>query len=127
MAKLNEPTHMTHGSVLDDLGSSPKKAAVLKMRAEARAAQEGKEVHTKGASGDYQRVAARGSEFLNGRIAPVSFEKMIVYAFRLGTKTKNGTRLAGRTFKGKAPVAAKTKRRASLNAGRDFSNHCQSW
>jgi hypothetical protein len=34
MAKLNKPTHMTHGSVLDDLGFSPEKAAVLKMKAE---------------------------------------------------------------------------------------------
>ena len=34
MAKLNKPTHMTYGSVLDDLGFSPEKAAVLKMKAE---------------------------------------------------------------------------------------------
>ena len=32
MAKLNKPTHMTYGSVLDDLGFSPEKAAVLKRR-----------------------------------------------------------------------------------------------
>ncbi len=38
MTKLNKPNHITHGSVLDDLGFSPEKAAVLKMKAEMHAA-----------------------------------------------------------------------------------------
>jgi hypothetical protein len=61
MAKLNEPTHMTHGSVLDDLGFSPEKAAVLKMKAEMHAALLRKaKKHTEGTSGDSQRTAATG-------------------------------------------------------------------
>jgi len=68
----------------------------------------------------------RISEFLSGKIASVSFEKMPVYAFRLGTKPsikleavqKQGTRLPGRMSKGKSPVAPKTKRLASVVWGR---------
>jgi hypothetical protein len=75
----------------------------------------------------------RGCEFLNGKIASVSFEKMTVYVFRLGTKPtikleavqKHGNRLATRTPKGKAPVAANTKRLASLKAGQESSYRCQ--
>jgi predicted XRE-type DNA-binding protein len=127
MAKLNEPTHMTHGSVLDDLGFSPEKAAVLKMKAEMHAAllRKAKKHTQKELQGILKEPQPRVSEFLNGKIASVSFEKMTVYAFRLGTNPsiklesvpKHGTRLAGRTSKGKAPVAAKTKRLESVPVG----------
>lgn len=33
MAKLTRPTHITHGSVLDDLGFSLEEAAILKLKA----------------------------------------------------------------------------------------------
>jgi predicted XRE-type DNA-binding protein len=127
MAKLNEPTHMTHGSVLDDLGFSPEKAAVLKMKSEMHAAllKKAKQYTQKELQGILKEPQPRISEFLNGKIASVSFEKMTVYAFRLGTKPslkleavrKKGTQLAGRTSHGKTPVAAKTKRLASVSAG----------
>jgi predicted XRE-type DNA-binding protein len=97
--------------VLDDLGFSPEKVAVLKMKAEMHAAllRKAKKYTQKELQGILKEPQPRISEFLNGKIAPVSFEKMTIYAFRLGTKPsiklesvpKHGTRLAGRTSKGK--------------------------
>ena len=124
MAKLNKPTHMTYGSVLDDLGFSPEKAAVLKMKAEMHSAllRKAKKYTQKELQEILKEPQPRVSEFLNGKIASVSFEKMTVYAFRLGTKPSIkfealGTRLASRMSKGKVPVAAKAKRLASVSAG----------
>jgi predicted XRE-type DNA-binding protein len=124
MTKLNKPTHMTHGSVLDDLGFSPEKSAVLKMKAEMHAAllRKAKKYTQKELQGILKEPQPRVSEFLNGKIASVSFEKMTVYAFRLGTKPsikleavqKHGTRLATRMPKGKAPAAAKPQRLADV-------------
>ncbi len=126
MAKLNKPTHMTYGSVLDDLGFSPEKAAVLKMKAEMHAAllRKAKKYTPKELQGILKEPQPRVSEFLNGKIASVSFEKMTVYAFRLGTKPsiklesvqKPESRLGARISKGKAHVAAKAKRLASRPA-----------
>lgn len=124
MAKLNKPTHMTHGSVLDDLGFSPEKAAVLKMKAEMHAAllRSAEKYTQKELQGILKEPQPRVSEFLNGKIASVSFEKMAVYAFRLGTRPSIkleavGSRLASRMSKEKPPVAAKAKRLASVSVG----------
>ena len=124
MAKLNKPTHMTYGSVLDDLGFSPEKAAVLKMKAEMHSAllRKAKKYTQKELQEILKEPQPRVSEFLNGKIASVSFEKMTVYAFRLGTKPSIkleaiGARLTSRMSKGKAPVAAKAKRLASVSLG----------
>jgi predicted XRE-type DNA-binding protein len=135
MAKLNEPTHITHGSVLDDLGFAPEKAAILKMKAEMHAAllRKAKKYTQKELQEILKEPRPRVSEFLNGKIASVSFEKMTVYAFRLGTKPsikleavrKQGTRLAGWMPKEKTPVAAKTKRLAPVSAGVGLPYPCQ--
>ena len=127
MAKLNEPTHITHGSVLDDLGFSPEKAAVLKMKAEMHAAllRKAKKYTQKELQAILKEPQPRVSEFLNGKIASVSIEKMTVYALRLGTKPsikleavrEPESRFGGRISKGKTPVAAKTKRLASVSMG----------
>jgi len=88
MERRNEPTHVTHGSVLDDLGFSPEKAAILKMKAEFHSAllKSARSYTQKELQKLLKEPQPRVSEFLNGKIASVSFEKMTVYAFRLGAK-----------------------------------------
>ncbi|PSH02627.1 MAG: hypothetical protein CXZ00_16490 [Acidobacteria bacterium] len=88
MAKRNEPTHITRGSVLDDLGFSPEKAAILKMKAEfhAELIRSARNYSPKELQTILKEPQPRVSEFLNGKIASVSLEKMSVYAFRLGSK-----------------------------------------
>jgi predicted XRE-type DNA-binding protein len=107
----------------------------LKMKAEVHAAllRKAEKYTQKEFQGILKEPQPRVSEFLNGKIASVSFEKMTVYAFRLGTKPsikleavrKRGTRLAGQRPEGKAPVAAKTKRLAPVSAGKDSAYPCQ--
>jgi len=90
MTKRNEPTHMTYGSVLDDLGFSPEKAAILKMKAEFHAAllRSAKTYTQKELQKILKEPQPRVSEFMNGKIASVSMEKMTLYAFRLGAKPR---------------------------------------
>lgn len=127
MTKPNKPTHITTGSVLDDLGFSPEKAAVLKMKAEMHAAllRKAKKYTPKELQGILKEPQPRVSEFLNGKIASVSFEKMTVYAFRLGAKPsikfegarKPRPRLAEATSRVKSPTATGTKRLESASLG----------
>jgi predicted XRE-type DNA-binding protein len=90
MTKRNEPTHMTYGSVLDDLGFSPEKAAVLKMKAEFHAAllRSARNYTQKELQTILKEPQPRVSEFMNGKIASVSMEKMTLYAYRLGAKPR---------------------------------------
>ena len=88
MAKNSEPTHITRGSVLDDLGFSPEKAAILKMKAafHAELLRKARTYSPKELQTILKEPQPRVSEFLNGKIASVSLEKMSVYAFRLGSR-----------------------------------------
>ncbi len=90
MTKRNEPTHVTYGSVLDDLDFSPEKAAILKMKAEFHAAllRSAKSFTQKELQKILKEPQPRVSEFMNGKIASVSMEKMTLYAFRLGAKPR---------------------------------------
>ncbi len=112
MGKSNGPTHVTRGSVLDDLGFSPEKAAVLKMKAEMHSILlKAARSHTqKELQEILKEPQPRISEFLNGKIASVSIEKMTVYAYRLGAKPCIRLELARKHHKSAIVGAAKRKR-----------------
>jgi predicted XRE-type DNA-binding protein len=86
MARTTEPTHITYGSVLDDLGFSPEKAAILKMKAEMHRAllRVAKGYTPKELESVLDEPQPRISEFLHGKVASVSVEKLATYALRLG-------------------------------------------
>lgn len=75
---------------LDDLGFSPEKAAVLKMKAEFHAAllRSARNYTQKELQTILKEPQPRVSEFMNGKIASVSMEKMTLYAYRLGAKPR---------------------------------------
>lgn len=118
MERSNEPTHVTHGSVLDDLGFSPEKAAILKMKAEFHSAllRSARNYTQKELQKILKEPQPRVSEFLNGKIASVSFEKMTVYAFRLGAKPCIRLESARKHHKVAVRVVAKRKSTAEPNS-----------
>jgi predicted XRE-type DNA-binding protein len=90
MRSARRPTHVTHGSVLEDLGFSPEQAAALKFKAELyqailRVAKKYSQKKLQIILGEPQ---PRVSELLNGKIANKSVDKLLYYAGRLGIETK---------------------------------------
>ncbi len=81
----NKPTHVTYGSVLDDLGFSPEHATALKFKAELYQAI--LKCAKKYSQRELQIILAepqpRVSELLNGKIANKSVDKLLYYAGRL--------------------------------------------
>jgi predicted XRE-type DNA-binding protein len=86
----NQPTHVTHGNVLDDLGFSPEQATTLKFKAELYQAV--LKVARKYSPKELQRILGeprpRVSKLLNGKIANKSVDKLLYYAGRLGIEAK---------------------------------------
>ena len=86
----NKATHMTRGSVLDDLGFSPERATALKFRVELYQAI--LKVAEKYTQRELQTLLGepqpRVSELLNGKIANKSVDKLLTYAGRLGIEAK---------------------------------------
>jgi len=86
----NQPSHVTHGNVLDDLGFSPEQATTLKFKAELYQAV--LKVARKYSPKELQRILGepqpRVSELLNGKIANKSVDKLLYYAGRLGIEAK---------------------------------------
>jgi predicted XRE-type DNA-binding protein len=86
----NNPTHVTPGSVLDDLGFSSGSAAVLKFKAELYQAI--LKVAKNYSQKELQRILGepqpRVSELLNGKIANKSVDKLLYYAGRLGIEAR---------------------------------------
>ena len=86
----NKPTHVTRGSVLDDLGLSPEQATALKFKAELYQAI--LKYSQKYSQKDLQVILGepqpRVSELLNGKIANKSVDKLLYYAGRLGIEPK---------------------------------------
>ena len=85
-----KPTHVTRGSVLDDLGSSPEQATALKFKAELylailKSAEKYSRKELQVILGEPQ---SRVSELLNGKIANMSVDKLLYYAGRLGIDAK---------------------------------------
>jgi predicted XRE-type DNA-binding protein len=85
----NKPTHITHGNVMDDLGS-PENATALKFKAELYRAI--LKYARKYSQKDLQVILGepqpRVSELLSGKIANKSVDKLLYYAGRLGIEAK---------------------------------------
>ena len=88
---VNRPAHITRGNVLDDLGFSPKDAAIVKFKAELYQA-------ILRCAGQYSQKELqiildepqpRVSELLNGKISNKSVDKLLEYAGRLGIEPKS--------------------------------------
>ena len=86
----SKPSHVTRGSVLDDLGFSPEQATALKFKAELYRAI--LKVAGKYSQKELQIILGepqpRVSELLNGKIASKSVDKLLSYAGRLGIEAK---------------------------------------
>ena len=86
----SKPTHVTRGSVLDDLGLSPEQATALKFKAELYQAI--LKVARKYSQKELQIILGepqpRVSELLNGKIANKSVDKLLFYAGRLGLEAR---------------------------------------
>jgi len=86
----NKPTHLTRGSVLDDLGFPPEQATALKFKAELYQAilKCAKKYSQKKLQVILGEPQPRVSELLNGKIANKSVDKLLYYAGRLGIEAK---------------------------------------
>lgn len=86
----NKPSHITRGSVLDDLGFPPEQATTLKFKAELYQAI--LKVAEKYSQKELQIILGepqpRVSELLNGKIGSKSVDKLLSYAGRLGIEAK---------------------------------------
>jgi predicted XRE-type DNA-binding protein len=87
---VNKPTHVTRGSVLDELGFPARESAALKFKAELYQAV--LKCARKYSQKELQIILAepqpRVSELLNGKIANKSVDKLLHYAGRLGIETR---------------------------------------
>jgi predicted XRE-type DNA-binding protein len=87
----NQPTHVTRGNALDELGFSPEQATALKFKAELYQAI--LKCAKKYSQKDLQVILAepqpRVSELLNGKIANKSVDELLHYAGRLGMEAKS--------------------------------------
>jgi predicted XRE-type DNA-binding protein len=84
----NKATHVTRGSIFDDLGFSREQAAALKIKATILSAllkhikqKRYSQVQLVGLLDEYQPNV---SNLLNGKISRLSIEKLLSYAYRLG-------------------------------------------
>lgn len=87
---IQEPVHVTHGSVLDDLGFSPEHAAALKFKIELYQAilKVGEKYSQKELQTILEEPEPLVSELLNGKIANKNVDKLLYYAGRLGIAVK---------------------------------------
>ena len=85
-----ERSHVTEGSVLDDLGFSPEQATALKFKAELYQAvlKYARKYSQKELQVILGEPQPRVSELLNGKIANKSVDKLLQYAGRLGIEAK---------------------------------------
>jgi len=89
-SEANEPTHVTRGNVLNDLGFSPEQATALKFKAELyqailKYAEKYSQRELQAILGEPQ---PRVSELLSGKIANKSVDKLLYYAGRLGIEAR---------------------------------------
>jgi predicted XRE-type DNA-binding protein len=84
------PSHITRGSVFEDLGFSPEQAAALKFKAELYQAilKCARRYSQKELQIIFAEPQPRVSELLNGKIANKSVDKLLYYAGRLGIEAK---------------------------------------
>ena len=86
----SKPTHITYGSVLDELGFSPQQATALKFKADLYQAilKYAQRYSRKELEIILKEPQPRVSELLNGKIAHKSVDKLLQYAGRLGIEAK---------------------------------------
>jgi predicted XRE-type DNA-binding protein len=86
----SRPTHVTRGNVLDDLGSSPEQATILKFKADLYQAilKHARKYSQKQLQVILAEPQPRVSELLNGKIANKSVDKLLYYAGRLGIEAR---------------------------------------
>jgi predicted XRE-type DNA-binding protein len=89
MRNANRPTHVTRGNVFDDL-FPPQKAAALKVKADLYDAilRCARRYSQKQLAVILEEPQPRISELLNGKIAKVSIEKLLIYAELLGMEPR---------------------------------------
>ncbi len=86
----NQPSHVTRGNVLNDLGFSPAEATALKFKAALYQAilKCAKQYSQKQLQIILSEPQPRVSELLNGKIAHKTVDKLLHYAGRLGIEAK---------------------------------------
>jgi predicted XRE-type DNA-binding protein len=108
---MNQPTHITRGDVLDDLGFSRSESSALKVKAaivEAILSEIDRRGFTQRELVDVlDEYQPNVSNLLRGRISKMSIEKLLTYADRLRMKSKIEMRPLVRT------KTSKTKQRSS--------------
>lgn len=90
--KESEPSHISRGNVIDDLGFSPEEAAAIKLKASLHAEilliVEKRKLRPRQLEKILDQPQPRISELLNGKISKMSAEKLAGYLSRLGVEIK---------------------------------------
>jgi predicted XRE-type DNA-binding protein len=88
----NNPSHISKGNVIDDLGFSSEEAAAVKLKASLHAEIMRVVVKRKLKPRELEKILdqpqPRISDLLNGKISKVSAEKLAGYLSRLGVEIK---------------------------------------
>lgn len=84
--KRSVVSHVTAGSVLDDLGLSPKKAASVRMKADLhrKIARRAEHYSQKQLQSILSETQSRVSQLLRGKISGFTLDTLVYYAERLG-------------------------------------------
>jgi predicted XRE-type DNA-binding protein len=97
-SRENKPSHISKGSVIDDLGFSPEEAAAIKLKASLHAeilrVVEKRTLKARELEKILNQPQPRISELLNGKISKMSAEKLAGYLSRLGVEIKISARKA---------------------------------
>ena len=97
-ARENNPSHISKGNVIDDLGFSPEEAAAVKLKvnlhAEILKVVEKRRLKSRDLEKILDQPQPRISELLNGKISKMSAEKLAGYLSRLGVEIKVSARKA---------------------------------
>ena len=98
VSKMNRPTHLSKGNVLDDLGLSSQEKAALKLKmdlhAEILKIIEKKKLTPRVLENLLSQPQPRISELLRGKISTMSAEKLAGYLSLLGMAIKVSSREA---------------------------------
>ncbi|MBN1566294.1 MAG: XRE family transcriptional regulator [Acidobacteria bacterium] len=90
--KESEPSYISRGNVIDDLGFSPEEAAAIKLKASLHAEilliVKKRKLRPRQLEKILDQPQPRISELLNGKISKMSAEKLAGYLSRLGVEIK---------------------------------------
>ena len=97
-ARENEPSYISKGNVIDDLGFSPEEAAAVKLKASLHAeilrVVEKRKLKARQLERILDQPQPRISELLRGKFSKMSAEKLAGYLSRLGVEIKISARSA---------------------------------